>query len=137
MKARLSNILKLLLFCLFIFSSSNFYAQTKTMNWQNIPPWLEKTNIFAGDIPQDILLQTNTTVIAWGNIAPLPEDQGWLENKIIQEIKTLVDRNFEPGNHVVRWDGRDNSGRVVVSGVYLYRMKANDFVSVKKGLLIK
>jgi hypothetical protein len=97
----------------------------------------EKSNIFAGDIPQDILLQTNTTVIAWGNIAPLPEDQGWLENKIIQEIKTLVDRNFEPGNHVVRWDGRDNSGRVVVSGVYLYRMKANDFVSVKKGLLIK
>lgn len=55
MKAKFSNILKILLCCLFILSSSNLYAQTKTMNMQNIPPWLKKTNIFAGDIPQDIL----------------------------------------------------------------------------------
>lgn len=58
-------------------------------------------------------------------------------NMLAQEIKTLVDRNFEPGNHVVIWNGRDNFGRIVGSGVYLYRMKTIDFISVKKGLFLK
>ena len=58
-------------------------------------------------------------------------------NMLGQEIKTLIDRYFGSGSHVVIWDGRDNLGRIVGSGVYLYRMKANDFISVKKGLLLK
>lgn len=53
-------------------------------------------------------------------------------NMLGQEIKTLVDRNFAPGNYAVVWDGTDNLGRNVSSRVYLYRIRKIDFVSVKK-----
>ncbi len=36
-------------------------------------------------------------------------------------VRTLVSRNFDPGYHEVRWDGRGESGTSLGSGVYLYR----------------
>jgi len=37
----------------------------------------------------------------------------------INKIKTLVDNEKAPGQHQVVWQGTDNSGIVVSSGVYL------------------
>ncbi len=54
-----------------------------------------------------------------------------------QEVKTLVFEAMEPGYHRVTWDGRDNLGRSVASGIYLYRLVVGDFVDVKKALLVK
>jgi len=58
-------------------------------------------------------------------------------NMLGQEIKTLVNKKFMRGSHFVEWDGTDNFGRKVSSGVYLYQMEAGEFVGVKKGLLLK
>lgn len=58
-------------------------------------------------------------------------------NMLGQEIKTLVNKNYKAGSHVVVWDGKDNFGKTVSTGLYLYSMKAGDFVKVKKGLLLK
>jgi hypothetical protein len=44
-----------------------------------------------------------------------------------QNIRTLVDRSFEPGKHEIEWDGQDERGMVVVSGVYIYRIQAGSF----------
>lgn len=54
-----------------------------------------------------------------------------------QEIRTLVNKDFEAGYHIVTWDGLNNSGIKVTSGVYLYRMEAGDFVKVRKALFLK
>jgi len=35
------------------------------------------------------------------------------------------------------WDGTDDSGRPISSGVYLYKMKAGEFVETRKMLLMK
>ena len=37
----------------------------------------------------------------------------------------------------VRWDGTDNNGSPVSSGVYLYRVRAGQWVDVKKMVLLK
>jgi Cohesin domain/FlgD Ig-like domain/Dockerin type I domain len=54
-----------------------------------------------------------------------------------QMIKTLVDGNQNAGVFKVVWDGTNNSGAKVSSGVYFYRIAAGKFAQVKKLLLLK
>ncbi len=49
-----------------------------------------------------------------------------------QEVRTLIDQDNSTGYFEVVWDGKDNSGRRLSSGVYLYRMEARDFVQTKR-----
>jgi hypothetical protein len=58
-------------------------------------------------------------------------------NMLGQEVRTLVSGQMEQGTHLVRWDGKDNSGRTLSSGVYLYRMQAGSFIASHKMLLLK
>jgi hypothetical protein len=43
-----------------------------------------------------------------------------------REVRTLVDREQSAGVKAVVWDGRDNSGRPVGSGIYIYRIRSGD-----------
>ena len=54
-----------------------------------------------------------------------------------QEIKTLVAETQSPGLHTVAWDGTDNSGRRVSSGVYIYRLTAGSYSSSMRMVLMK
>ena len=58
-------------------------------------------------------------------------------NMLGKEIKTLVDREEEPRDNTVRWDGKDNNNSTVPSGVYIYRIRAGDFVKSKKLILLR
>jgi 5-hydroxyisourate hydrolase-like protein (transthyretin family) len=42
-------------------------------------------------------------------------------------IRTLANSTQKPGRYRLVWDGRDNSGRAVASGVYLCRFVAGDY----------
>jgi hypothetical protein len=52
-------------------------------------------------------------------------------------VKTLVDGTRTPGAHVTEWDGRDNNGRPVGSGVYFCRLQAEGAVLTRKMVLLK
>ncbi len=54
-----------------------------------------------------------------------------------QEIQRLADEPKSAGRHITAWDGRNNEGVRVASGVYLVRMFAEKFVAVRKVLLAK
>jgi hypothetical protein len=54
-----------------------------------------------------------------------------------QLVRILVDGEIEPGNHQVVWDGRDDRGEEVSSGVYLYRLAVGDEVQTKRMVLLK
>ena len=58
-------------------------------------------------------------------------------NLLGQKICNLVNEKKSAGNYSTIWDGRDNNGKHVTSGVYIYRIKANDFIDAKKMLLIR
>ena len=58
-------------------------------------------------------------------------------NILGQRVRDLVDEKVTAGYKKVIWDGKDNSGKVVASGVYFYRVKADNFVDVKKMTLLK
>lgn len=52
-------------------------------------------------------------------------------------VKALLNENKEPGYYSIAWDGRDDSGNKVVSGVYFARMIAGSFRQVRKLVLQK
>ncbi len=54
-----------------------------------------------------------------------------------QIIRHLLDARMDAGDHVVNWDGRDNSGQPVPTGVYIYRLKAGDYMAARKMTLVK
>lgn len=58
-------------------------------------------------------------------------------NLLGQKIVTLVKADYEAGEHIVQWNGRDAGGSVVASGIYFYRLTTGDFVEAKKMLLLK
>ena len=53
-------------------------------------------------------------------------------NTIGEEIRTLLDAEYQAGSHQSRWDGKDKHGHPVASGVYLYQLKAGNFSQVQK-----
>jgi len=58
-------------------------------------------------------------------------------NILGQKVKDLVDEVVTAGYKKVVWDGKNNSGTDVASGVYFYRIKTQDFVEVMKMTLLK
>src|SRR5512140_45386 len=58
-------------------------------------------------------------------------------NILGQQVRTLVDQPHTAGRYTVSWDGRDNLGHVVGSGVYFYRLIAGETTIVKKMLMLK
>jgi len=58
-------------------------------------------------------------------------------NMLGQIVRTLITEPFNAGRHIVNWDGRDDSGNLAATGVYIYRIQAGDFIASKKMLLMK
>ena len=54
-----------------------------------------------------------------------------------QIVRILVDRPMGPGRHRVRWDGRDQNGRPLSSGVYLYRLQTAGTAQMRSMTLLK
>ncbi|HKB86385.1 MAG TPA: FlgD immunoglobulin-like domain containing protein, partial [Ignavibacteriaceae bacterium] len=70
----------------------------------------------------------------------LPESQNVtleIYNSLGEKIRTLVNYYQNAGYHTAQWDGMNNAGHSVASGMYLYRITAGKFTSVKKMLLLK
>lgn len=58
-------------------------------------------------------------------------------NVLGEEIATLVDSEQAIGFHQIGWDGRNSSGQQVSSGIYIYRIEAENFTSTKKMVFVK
>lgn len=58
-------------------------------------------------------------------------------NLLGQKVRSLVDATQATGSYEVRWDGRDEAGRRLATGVYLYRLEANGFSAVRRMVFLK
>ncbi|MFQ6618219.1 MAG: FlgD immunoglobulin-like domain containing protein [Fidelibacterota bacterium] len=59
-------------------------------------------------------------------------------NALGQKVRTLVNENKAAGEYSVVWNGKDNSGQWVTSGVYFYSLELdNNFSQTKKLLFLK
>jgi len=54
-----------------------------------------------------------------------------------REVKTLLDKEENTGNHSVVWDATNNSGEGVASGMYIYTLTTNNGTNAKKMAYVK
>lgn len=94
-------------------------------------------------LPQAYALEQNqpnpfnsATQIAYA----LPEDASVkieITNILGNKVRTLVDGHESAGYRRVVWNGLDDSGKEVPSGVYFYTIRANDFTARNRAILMK
>lgn len=58
-------------------------------------------------------------------------------NVLGQKIATLANDVFGAGDHTIEWNGRDDAGKLVTSGVYFYKLETPAFSQTKKMVLTK
>jgi flagellar hook assembly protein FlgD len=53
-------------------------------------------------------------------------------------VRTLIDgQEFEPGLYRVQWNGKNDYGEYVASGIYIYRLRAGSFIATRKMVLAR
>jgi hypothetical protein len=52
------------------------------------------------------------------------------------QIRTLFEGDKLPGDYIIQWNGKNNNGRAVSSGVYFLYLKADNYQVIKKLLLL-
>ncbi|UCD95386.1 MAG: T9SS type A sorting domain-containing protein [Candidatus Zixiibacteriota bacterium] len=58
-------------------------------------------------------------------------------NILGQKISTIVDAEYGPGYYNATWDGTTDGGSEVASGIYFYKIEADNFKSTKKMMLLR
>lgn len=58
-------------------------------------------------------------------------------NSLGQQVRTLVKGQHSPGTYAVKWNGLDQDGHQVTTGVYLYKMNAGTFSGSGKMILMQ
>ncbi len=58
-------------------------------------------------------------------------------NVLGERIRTLVNELQNANDYEVRWDGMNEQGEMVASGIYFYRLQAEEFTQTNKMLLLK
>jgi hypothetical protein len=106
---------------------------------QNIIPLpTPATRTFSTSLSQNYPNPFNPTTTIDFTVKELAPVSVKIYNVSGQLVKTLVNDRFEPGvTHQVSWDGRNDAGQAVSSGVYFYKLVTKNFTQTKKMVLLK
>ncbi len=120
-------------------------AMTRVLDFlDNIVTDVEDEIRVGEQLPKSFSLEQNypnpfnpTTVISFNLQKGVSNASLEVYNILGRQVKTLVDGPLDAGRYTVTWDGRDDGGNAVASGVYFYRLRADEQVEAKKMLLMK
>jgi FlgD Ig-like domain len=100
---------------------------------QPTPAGSAKVNSLSQNYPNPFNPQTT--------IAFSVKDRGLVTLKVYnvagELVRTLANEDFTAGAHTKVWDGRNDAGQPVSSGVYFYKLVSNNFTQTKKMVLLK
>lgn len=79
----------------------------------------------------------NPNTVIWYSLAEPGYTTIDIYNILGQKVISLINDYKRPGEYQVIWNGRNNHGSEVSSGVYFYRLRSGNFVDSKKMLLLR
>jgi len=91
----------------------------------------------AYDLKQNYPNPFNPTTIISYDLPIKSEVELSIYNILGQKVITLVNTNQPPGSYNVIWDGRNEIGERVASGIYIYQIKMGNFIKTRKMILMK
>jgi hypothetical protein len=139
-------------------SSTEVWWKVRGYNWQGYGPWSDLGSFTdvpmetKDDLVEKFSLSQNfpnpfnpATTIPFtviykgqgaGGKSPIHTTLS-IYNILGQKVRILVDEEKLPGEYKVIWDGKDETGEDVASGMYFYKLKSGDFSQSKKMLLLR
>ena len=97
-----------------------------------------------GSVPSDWSLRQNypnpfnsSTVLPFQAPTSIANAALHIYNLQGQKVRTLVEGPVIAGDREISWDGQDQNGRIVASGVYLYRLKTGSIDLTRKLLFLR
>ncbi|MBN2070960.1 MAG: T9SS type A sorting domain-containing protein [Candidatus Krumholzibacteriota bacterium] len=115
--------------------------------------FVKKTwEFFLNGVSEDVTGDTTPLTYALGQNYPNPfnpsttikfsiANKGHVSLKVYnvagQLVSTLTNKVWEAGSHDIAWDGTNDLGSSVASGVYFYKLKADNYESTKKMILLR
>ncbi len=89
------------------------------------------------DISRNYPNPFNPTTTVNFQIPRLSEATLVIYNVLGQKVRTLINGSFEPGYYKAVWDGRNDLGKAVATGIYIYRFEASEYTKTQKMILMK
>ena len=128
-------------FCIANLDSANRSAFLKNaLDWFASTSKVDKPQV---DLPKTFALYNNRpnpfnpeTVIAY-DLPKIAQVELVVYNIMGQKIKTLFNGQRNAGRFDVVWDGTNDAGMQVASGVYIFTIKAGDFIQSNKMMLLR
>ncbi len=96
-------------------------------------PELEKPEFFISNYPNPINNEVNISF----NLPQKSFVKLSIYNLKGQLVKTLLDNEYEFGDYLIKWNGRNNQNDPAASSVYFYKFETDKYQKVKKILLIR
>jgi len=118
----------------------SFFSDIQTDVDDDNPAVVIKPESFSLDQNYPNPFNPSTTIsytVYHNNGTRAPKTELLIYNMLGQEIRTLVSRTESPGSYTVLWDGTDDGGRSVASGIYFYRLKRGAETVSRKMALVK
>jgi hypothetical protein len=101
-----------------------------TILWNSPNPFTSKTNIYY----QVLDKESSFPKIVSKNPRNIELKIYDITGKV---VRTLVERDQDPGFNIIDWDGTDGQGDKLSSGIYFYRLQDGDFTDTKKLILLR
>jgi hypothetical protein len=122
-------------------STDSASYQITINEWFIIPP--SKISRSNDEIPENFTLFQNypnpanpETIIRYN--LPVTADVSLVVYDVLgRKMRVLVNGVQTPGKYSVTWNGRDEFGNPVSSGIYIYQIRAGGLVSMKKMVLMR
>ena len=113
-----------------VYASSSLYLPTDVEDNQTLLPAKHKLH-------QNYPNPFNPTTEISFNLGSKSKVKLTIFNLLGQEVITLADSYYDAGEHRLIWDGTNSENNKVTSGIYLYRLQAEEYVEAKKMILLK